>query len=117
MYVLGAHLGNSTHLTDKRECLRYTTVQLLTLIGLLNLINSSEALEHFQRERGQDPLAPKYGHVKITPRNAYDRLGPGVICAVALLVPFWVGGSAAWPGSQTHRWSDREGMNGVLLAF
>ncbi|KAI9465969.1 hypothetical protein BJY52DRAFT_1182872 [Lactarius psammicola] len=40
-----------------------------TVIDLLNLINSSEALEHFQRERGQDPLAPKHGHAKITPRS------------------------------------------------
>lgn len=65
-------------------------------IGLLNLINSLKALEHFQRERGQDPLAAKYGHAKISPRSAYGRLGPGVICA---LVSFWYRGSAAWLAS------------------
>jgi hypothetical protein len=69
----------------------------LALIGLLNLINSPEALEQFSRERGQDPLAPK--HAKITPSSAYDRLGPGVICVVALHISSWFGGSAAWLAS------------------
>ncbi len=79
------------------------------VMGLLNLINSSEALEHFQRERGQDPLAPNYGHAKITPRSAYGRLGPGVICAAALLVSFWFGGSAAWLASA---WKARRRTDG-----
>ncbi|KAF8275266.1 hypothetical protein EI94DRAFT_44985 [Lactarius quietus] len=50
-----------------------TAQRFITLIGLLNLINCSEAQEHCQRERGQDAHPPKYGDATITPHGAYDR--------------------------------------------
>ncbi len=36
-------------------------------IAIFSLFNPSEAPEHFQREREQDPLAPKYGTPKLHP--------------------------------------------------
>lgn len=83
------------------------TAAPLALIGLLNLINSSEVLEQFKRDRGQDLLVPKYGHANITTRSTYDRLGPSDLCGGATrLVLDWRIRSMGGLGSQTRRWSD-----------
>jgi hypothetical protein len=75
------------------------------LIGPFNVINSSE---HFQRERGQNPLVPKYVHATITTAAHMATSDPEVICTAALLVSFWFGRSADW---LAWNW---EGMNDVI---